>query len=40
VVWERKIAEPALGETLTIAPLIIRDLAIVGAPGGELGNRG
>src|SRR6202163_1111529 len=38
--WERKIAEPALGETLTIAPLIIRDLAIVGAAGGEFGIRG
>jgi alcohol dehydrogenase (cytochrome c) len=31
VVWERKIADPALGETLTLAPLIIRDLAIVGS---------
>src|ERR1700719_4383603 len=40
VVWERKIAEPAIGETLTIAPLIIRDLAIVGAAGGEFGIRG
>jgi excisionase family DNA binding protein len=26
VVWERKIAEPALGETLTVAPLFVRDL--------------
>jgi alcohol dehydrogenase (cytochrome c) len=40
VVWERKIAEPAIGETLTIAPLIIRDLAIVGNAGGERGIRG
>src|SRR5262249_3826466 len=40
VVWERKIAEPAIGETLTIAPLIIRDLAIVGSAGGEFGIRG
>src|SRR5262249_45750030 len=40
VVWERKIAEPALGETLTIAPLVIRDLGIVGAAGGEFGIRG
>ena len=40
VAWERKIADPALGETLTIAPLIIRDLAIVGAAGGEFGIRG
>ncbi len=40
VAWERKIAEPAIGETLTIAPLIIRDLAIVGTAGGEYGIRG
>jgi alcohol dehydrogenase (cytochrome c) len=40
VLWERKVADPALGETLTIAPLIIRDLAIVGAAGGEFGIRG
>jgi alcohol dehydrogenase (cytochrome c) len=40
VAWELKIAEPAIGETLTIAPLIIRDLAIVGTAGGERGIRG
>ena len=40
IVWERKIADPALGETLTIAPLVIRDLAIVGNAGGERGIRG
>ena len=40
VVWERKIAEPALGETITAAPLVIRDIAIAGAAGGEFGIRG
>jgi alcohol dehydrogenase (cytochrome c) len=40
VLWERKIAEPAIAETLTIAPLVIRDLAIVGTAGGERGIRG
>ena len=40
VAWERKIADPAIGETLTIAPLVIRDLAIVGIAGGEFGIRG
>src|SRR3982074_1277515 len=30
VVWERKIADPAIAETLTLAPLIVRDIAIVG----------
>src|ERR1700716_1565645 len=39
-VWERKIAEPGIGETLTMAPLIIRDVAIVGSAGGEYGIRG
>ena len=39
-VWERKIAEPAIGETLTLAPLVVRDIAIVGSAGGEYGIRG
>jgi len=39
-VWERKIADPAIGETLTMAPLVVRDLAIVGTAGGEFGIRG
>src|SRR5947199_8951275 len=29
IVWERKIADPAIAETLTAAPLIVRDIAIV-----------
>ncbi len=40
VVWERKIAEPAVGETITAAPLVIRDFAITGSAGGEFGIRG
>jgi alcohol dehydrogenase (cytochrome c) len=40
VAWERKVADPAIGETLTMAPLIIRDVAIVGPAGGEFGIRG
>src|SRR6202521_5573054 len=40
MVWERKTAEPALGETVTLAPLVIRDLAIIGSAGGEFGIRG
>ncbi len=40
VVWERKAAEPAIGETVTLAPLVIRDLAIIGSAGGEYGIRG
>ena len=40
VVWERKVADPGLGETLTLAPLVVHDVAIVGAAGGEFGIRG
>ena len=40
VVWERKVAEPAIGETITAAPLVIRDIAITGSAGGEFGIRG
>jgi alcohol dehydrogenase (cytochrome c) len=39
-VWERKVADPAIAETLTLAPLVVRDIAIVGAAGGEYGIRG
>jgi alcohol dehydrogenase (cytochrome c) len=39
-VWERKIADPAVAEVITLAPLVIRDIAIVGSAGGEYGIRG
>jgi len=39
-VWERKVADPAIAETLTLAPLVIRDIGIVGVAGGEFGVRG
>ena len=26
MVWERKVADPAIGETLTLAPLVVRDI--------------
>jgi len=40
VKWENKIADPANAETLTVAPLIIRDQAVVGIAGAEYGIRG
>jgi alcohol dehydrogenase (cytochrome c) len=40
MIWERKIADPAMGETITQAPLVVRDTAIVGIAGGEYGIRG
>jgi alcohol dehydrogenase (cytochrome c) len=39
-VWERQVADPANGETVTLAPLVIRDVAIIGAAGAEYGIRG
>src|SRR5882757_10523749 len=38
-VWERKIADPAIAETLTLAPLIVRDIAIVGGLGSRIPPR-
>jgi alcohol dehydrogenase (cytochrome c) len=40
IAWERKVADPTIAETLTLAPLIVRDVAIVGSAGGEYGIRG
>ena len=40
VVWEHKAGDPAVGETITLAPLVVKDLAIVGSAGGEYGIRG
>jgi alcohol dehydrogenase (cytochrome c) len=39
-IWERKVAEPAIGESVTLAPLVVRDLGIIGSAGGEYGIRG
>jgi alcohol dehydrogenase (cytochrome c) len=39
-IWERRIADPSLGETITLAPLVVRDLGIIGSAGGEFGIRG
>jgi alcohol dehydrogenase (cytochrome c) len=39
-VWELKVADPAVGETLTLAPLVVHDVGIVGTAGGEFGIRG
>ena len=40
MIWERKVADPAVAETITLAPLVVRDVGIVGAAGGEFGIRG
>jgi PQQ-dependent dehydrogenase (methanol/ethanol family) len=39
-VWRRKLGEVSRGETITMAPLVVRDKVLVGNSGGELGVRG
>src|SRR5579862_1967277 len=38
--WRTKVAEPRAGYSLTLAPLVVKDLVIVGVGGGEYGIRG
>ncbi len=39
-VWKTKVAELDVGETLTMAPLVVKNRVIVGNAGGEYGVRG
>lgn len=39
-VWRTQVGEIALGETITMAPLVAKNLVLVGNSGGELGVRG
>jgi PQQ-dependent dehydrogenase (methanol/ethanol family) len=38
--WKTKLAEINLGESLTMAPLVVKDKVLVGNSGGEFGVRG
>jgi PQQ-dependent dehydrogenase (methanol/ethanol family) len=38
--WRAKVGEVNLGETVTMAPLVVKNLVLVGNSGGELGVRG
>ncbi len=38
--WVQKVADPAAGYAMTMAPLIVKDKVIVGVAGGEFGIRG
>ena len=40
IIWESEIANPEIGETITVAPLIVKDMVISGVSGGEFGIRG
>jgi alcohol dehydrogenase (cytochrome c) len=39
-VWRTKLGNINVGETITMAPLVVKDRVIVGSSGGELGVRG
>ena len=39
-VWKIKLGDINLGETMTMAPLIVKDKVLVGNSGGEMGVRG
>jgi PQQ-dependent dehydrogenase (methanol/ethanol family) len=40
VIWRTKLGDPARGQTITMAPLVVHDKVIVGNSGGEMGVRG
>ncbi len=40
VAWERQVADPGIGEVITVAPLVVKDMAITGTSGAEYGIRG
>ncbi|MDD2876666.1 MAG: methanol/ethanol family PQQ-dependent dehydrogenase [Acidiphilium sp.] len=40
VVWKTKNAYPTKGQTITSAPMVIKNLVMVGVAGGEFGVRG
>jgi PQQ-dependent dehydrogenase (methanol/ethanol family) len=40
VLWSARNGDPQLGQTMTIAPLVVHDKVIVGISGGEYGVRG
>jgi alcohol dehydrogenase (cytochrome c) len=40
VAWERQVADPAIAEVITVAPLVVKDMAITGVSGAEYGIRG
>jgi alcohol dehydrogenase (cytochrome c) len=39
-IWDVKVAEPAAGYAMTLAPLVIKSKVLVGVAGGEYGIRG
>jgi lanthanide-dependent methanol dehydrogenase len=39
-VWKTKVGEINRGETMTMAPLVVKNMVLVGNSGGEMGVRG
>lgn len=39
-VWETTVGDIKLGETITMAPIVVKDVVLTGISGGELGVRG
>ena len=40
LLWQRAFADPRAGESATSAPLVVKQLVVVGSSGGEYGVRG
>jgi alcohol dehydrogenase (cytochrome c) len=40
IAWQRQVADPGIGEVITVAPLVVKDMAITGVSGAEYGIRG
>lgn len=40
LIWKTRLGDVDVGETITMAPLVVKDKVIVGNSGGELGVRG
>lgn len=40
IIWERRVADSSKGYTITVAPLALQGIVIVGVSGGEYGIRG
>lgn len=40
LVWKTKVGDEDLGETVTMAPIVVKNVVLVGDSGGELGVRG
>ena len=39
-VWKTSLADPKAGYAMTLAPLVVKDMVVVGIAGGEFGIRG